>query len=187
MMHRQSMEHEPAARSHVRLARSRRLVGVAAAAILVLIAVDEPTQAVSTRQRVAIEITMPLDGPTGSFVLRGLTPGSPTSDVGSATFTSGPTPVFIARVINGQSVDRFRAIDTLEGSQGTLVISLQVDFVSAGGGGYLVGTGRWSIIDGTGIYASWRGGGGSALVSPPSPPGQHGYSNHEGFVTVRPR
>ena len=44
MMHRQSMEHEPAARSHVRLARSRRLVGVAAAAILVLIAVDEPTQ-----------------------------------------------------------------------------------------------------------------------------------------------
>lgn len=136
------------------------------------------------RQRVAIEVKVPLNARTGTFVLDALTPGQLKSDIGPITITSGPTPVFGGRIIGGQSVDRFRGTDTLSGKRGTLVIRLQVGFVSAGNG-YQVGTGTWSVVSGTGAYARLAGGGRSAFVRPPVPPGRFGFSRHEGFVSMR--
>jgi hypothetical protein len=135
-------------------------------------------------QRIAIELKLPLDSDTGTFVLEPLSAGRLTADSGTFRFTSGPTPVFLGRVINGQSVDRFRATDTLDGANGSPVIELQIDFVSAGHG-YQIGSGAWSIASGTGAYAGITGRDRSALVRPPVPPGEFGVARHEGFVTAR--
>jgi hypothetical protein len=143
-----------------------------------------PDSPVASKQRVAIEVKTPLDARTGTFVLDVPTPGPLKNDSGSITFTSGPTPVFTRRIVRGQRVDRFRGTNTLTGKQGTLVMSQQVDFVSAGNR-YMVGAGNWSIVRGTGAYAGLKGGGRSALVSPPAPPGRFGFAQHEGFVTTR--
>lgn len=134
------------------------------------------------KQRVAIEIKLPLDAPKGTFALLALTPGSLDLDTGSTTFTSGPTPVFRGRIVGGQRVDRFRATTTLTSKRGTLVLRLQEDFVSAGYD-YQVATGTWSVVTGTGQYAGLAGGGRSALVSLPA--GRFGYASHEGFVGKR--
>jgi hypothetical protein len=139
---------------------------------------------VASKQRVAVQVKLPLAARTATFVLDALTPGPLAPDSGSTIFTSGPTPVFSGRIIRGQRVDRFRGTSTLTGKHGTLVISQQVDFVSAGNR-YMVGAGTWSIVRGTGAYAGLKGGGRSALVSPPAPPGRFGFAQHEGFVTTR--
>jgi hypothetical protein len=138
-----------------------------------------PAGAVAGKQRIAIAVKQPLEARTGSFVLEVLTPGPLARASGSTMFASGPTPVFIGRIVGGQRVDRFRGTDTLKGKDGTLTIRLQVDFVSAGNR-YQVGAGTWSIVRGTGAYAGLTGGGRSALVSPP---GKFGFAQHEGFVT----
>lgn len=131
------------------------------------------------KQRIAIEVKLPLNAPKGTFVLDTLTPGSLEIDTGSTAFTSGPRPVFSGRIVKGQRVDRFRGATTLTSSLGTLALRLQVDFVSAGGG-YQVGSGTWSVVSGTGEYAGLSGGGRSALVNPAS--GRFGFARHEGFV-----
>jgi hypothetical protein len=139
-----------------------------------------PAGAVAAKQRIAITVRQPLESRTGSFVLEVLTPGPLARDSGSTTFASGPAPVFTGRIVGGQRVDRFRGTDTVKGKGGTLTIRLQVDFVSAGNR-YQVGTGTWSIVRGTGVYAGLTGGGRSALVNPP---GKFGFARHEGFVTA---
>ena len=131
------------------------------------------------KQRIAIEVKQPLTAPKGKFVLDALTPGLLKIDTGSMTFTSGPTPVFSGRIVNGQRVDRFRGATTLTSSLGTVALRLQVDFVSAGSG-YQVGSGTWSVVSGTGQYAGLTGGGRSALVNPAS--GRFGFARYEGFV-----
>ena len=134
------------------------------------------------KQRIAIEIKLPLSAPKGKFTLLTLTSGSLDRDTGTTTFTSGPRPVFSGRIIGGQRVDRFRGTTTLTSERGTLVLRLQVDFVSAGIN-YQVGTGIWSVVTGTGPYAGLAGGGRSALVNPAS--GRFGFARHEGFVGER--
>jgi hypothetical protein len=134
------------------------------------------------KQRIAIQIKLPLNAPKGTFTLLTLTPGSLDLDTGSTTFTSGPTPVFSGRIVGGQRVDRFRGTTTLTSRRGTLVLRLQQDFVSAGNS-YQIATGTWSVVGGTGQYVGLVGGGRSALVRPPS--GKYGFASHEGFVSKR--
>lgn len=86
-----------------------------------------PPASVATKQRVAIEVKLPLNAPTGTFVLHALTPGQLKGDSGSDAFTNGPTPVFSGRIIGGQRVDRFRGTALLTGKHGTLVIRLRQD------------------------------------------------------------
>ncbi len=131
------------------------------------------------KQRIAIEIKLPLNAPKGTFILDAITPGSLEIDTGSTMFTSGPKPVFGGRIIGGQRVDRFRGTTTLTSELGTLALRLQVDFVSAGNA-YQVGSGTWSVVSGTGQYEGLTGGGRSALVNPAS--GRFGFARHEGFV-----
>ena len=142
-----------------------------------------PAKLVANKQRIALEVKVPLTANTGKFVLVTLTSGPLKVDFGSIAITTGPTPVFRGRIIHGQSVDRFRGTDKLKGMHGTLVISLQVDFASAGNG-YQVGTGTWAIVSGTNVYAGLTGGGRSAFMRPPVPPGRFGFAEHEGFVTT---
>ena len=171
-------------RSFVWLVSTAAVVLAVSATLAVLstgIAASASASSTNGKQRIALVVKIPLDSATGEFVLEVLTPGPLKGDSGSITFTSGPTPVFIGRIIRGQSIDRFRATDLLEGEQGTLAIRIEADFASAGNG-YHVGTGHWSIISGTGAYSGLTGGGGSALAQPPVPPGTFGFAQHEGFV-----
>jgi hypothetical protein len=131
------------------------------------------------KQRIAIEIKLPLSTPKGQFALRTLTSGSLIADKGSTMFTSGPVPVFMGRIIGGQRVDRFRGTTMLTSPRGTLVLRLQQDFVSAGNN-YQVATGTWAVVKGTGQYEGLAGGGRSALVRPAS--GRFGFASHEGSV-----
>jgi hypothetical protein len=134
------------------------------------------------KQRIAIEIKLPLSAPKGTFALLTLTPGQLAVDKGSTTFTSGPTPVFMGRIIDGQRVDRFRGTTTLTSTRGTLMLRLQQDFVSAGNN-YQVATGTWSVVSGTGQYAGLAGGGRIAAVLPAA--ARFGFASHEGFVSKR--
>jgi hypothetical protein len=137
----------------------------------------------ANKQRISIEVKAPLNNGRGSFILHDLTAGRLKVDFGSITSTRGPTPVFLGEILHGQRVDRFRGTDTLRGRHGTLVISLRVDFVSAGNG-WQIGNGTWSIVSGTGAYAGQTGGGRSAFVHPP-PPGRFGFAEHDGYVSAR--
>jgi len=134
------------------------------------------------KQRIAVEIKLPLNAAKGTFALLTLTRGSLDRDTGSTAFTSGPTPVFMGRIVGGQRVDRFRGTTTLTSKRGTLVLRLQQDFVSAGNR-YQVATGTWSVVSGSGQYAGLAGSGRSALVRPAS--GRYGFASHEGFVSTR--
>jgi hypothetical protein len=162
---------------------SRTWLTVAAAlGAMLLVPAAAPGGMDAKKQRVAIEVKLPLNAPKGTFALLTLTSGSLAADKGSTTFTSGPTPVFVGRIVDGQRVDRFRGTTTLTSKRGTLLLRLQQDFVSAGND-YQVATGTWSIVRGTGDYAGLAGGGRSALVRPAS--GRFGFASHEGFVGKR--
>jgi hypothetical protein len=137
-----------------------------------------PAGQVAKKQRIAVTVTFPHHPAVGKFVLTTLTDGRLRSDFGSVV--SNPTQVFNGRIINGQSVDRFRGIETLKGKRGTLVIRFQEDFVSAGNG-YQVGAGTWAVDSGTGTYTGLTGGGRSAVVVPS---GKFGFTQYEGFVTA---
>src|SRR5262245_63964455 len=162
------------------MARALRLsiVGLLLAALAVL---PLASAAPSAQQRIAFEVKLPLDSDSGTFELTPMTPGALAYDSGTTHFTSGPTPLFTGRIVHGQLIDRFQAVEDLAGANGVLTVVIPVDFASAGHG-YLNGRAKWSIVDGTGAYASLRGGGRGALVGPPSPPGQYGFARHEGFV-----
>jgi hypothetical protein len=162
---------------------SRTWMPVAAAlGCMLLVPAAAPGGIDAKRQRIAIEVKLPLNAPKGTFALFTLTSGSLDVDKGSTAFTSGPTPVFMGRIIDGQRVDRFRGTTTLTSRRGTLVLRLQQDFVSAGND-YQVATGTWSIVSGMGEYARLAGGGRSALVRPAA--GRFGFASHEGFVGKR--
>ena len=159
---------------------NRTWVMVAAAlGCVMLVPAAAPGGIDAKKQRIAIEVKQALDAPEGTFELFTLT-GSKYADRGSITFTSGPTPVFNGRIIEGQRVDRFRGATTLTSMRGTLVLRLQVDFVSAGNN-YQVATGTWSVVSGTGQYSGVAGGGRSALARPAS--GKFGFASYEGFVS----
>jgi hypothetical protein len=128
----------------------------------------------NARQR--ISITGKGDGHT--FVLAALTAGPLRRD--SGTFSDC---CWTERVImrDGQKIEINDPLATYTGGRGTLVVRFRVEWVNAGNG-YVVGTGTWNIVRGTGDYAHITGGGRSAATWLP-----RGFVSERAEGYVRPR
>ncbi len=127
-----------------------------------------------------MEVTSKASSPGGKFVLTSLGSGSLKSDAGTIKRAVSQKKV----VRRGQSVIIFTMTSTWTGKRGKMVLREQIDDV-AGGGGYRVGTGDWSLLSasGTNQYARLSGSGRSAYVLAP-----HGCCvlfRYEGLVTKR--
>lgn len=131
-------------------------------------------------QRVAIEQRMRLGGHGGTFTLHPLTAGALERDSGRFGHEDGSRTVAIR---GGQGVARYELRTDFTGARGRLVVYQRLELVAAGNG-YLVGTGTWSIIHGTGAYAEMAGGGYQGAVMTP---GGVTLSQGEGFVRAASR
>jgi len=123
----------------------------AAAVTLTAGAAAEP---VAAKQRIAI--TGKGDGHT--FVLTPLTSGELRRDAGTFSDCCWSERVVVR---DGQKVEINDPIATYVGRRGMFVVRYRVGWVNAGNG-YIVGTGTWRIIRGTGVYEGTAGGGRSA-------------------------
>ena len=65
---------------------------------------------------------------------------------------------------DGQRYQIVRGIDTFTGRAGKLVVR-RGERTVGGGGGYVVGTGTWRVVRGTGPYAGVMGGGRLGVAS----------------------
>ena len=130
------------------------------------------------KQRIAIEekTTVSFAG-TGTFRLIPLTPGPLRADSGSFTFFGGFRGITIR---GGQEVKTYAGLDTLDGKRGTLRVKATSTSTDSGFG-YDGGGSTWSFVEGTGSYASLKGGGRGTIVSTPS---GTVLSRYEGYVTV---
>jgi hypothetical protein len=147
-------------------------------ASLVLVSATPAGPAASKPQRVVMEVTSKFSSPGGTFVLTSLGSGSLKSDAGSIKRTVSQKKV----VRRGQSVIVFTMTSTWTGKQGKMVLRERIDDV-AGGSGYRVGTGVWSLLgaSGTDQYAGVNGSGRSAYVL--APHGCCALFRYEGLVT----
>jgi hypothetical protein len=154
-------------------ARHAILVALAAALTLTAAAAAGPDAA---RQRVAITMK---NLPNGKFVLEPVQAGVLGRDSGTTSVLIND-PEVVTR--QGQRVEIYRNIFTLEGKRGILTIRERVDWVYAGGP--FVGMGTWKVVRGTGEYAQIVGGGRTATAGLNH--GNGAWSVHEeGFLTVR--
>jgi hypothetical protein len=123
----------------------------AAAVALTAGAAAEP---VATKQRIAITGK----GGGHTFVLKPLTGGELSRDSGTFSDCCWSERVIVR---DGQKIEINDPIATYTGRGGTLVVRYRVGWVNAGNG-YIVGTGTWKIVRGTGVYKGIIGGGRSA-------------------------
>ena len=154
--------------------RALVLAVIAAAVTLTSVAAASPEVA---KQRVAITATG-LSSPTstGGFVLTQLTAGALEADSGTETSTWTTRTV----MRNGQTVEIANWVTTCKGKRGTLVLRLRIEHVDAGND-YVVGTGTWKVVRGTGEYAGVTGSGGVGTMF------RHGgrwNERREGFLIV---
>lgn len=126
-------------------------------------------------QRIAIEESWRVDSPAGTFRLIPLTPGPLKADEGSFTF---PESSGQAMIRGGQSLTRYKGVDTLTGTHGTLTVP-NVSNATDAGDSFQVGTSTWSIGTATGVYARLRGGGHGSVVATP---GGLVLTRYEGYV-----
>lgn len=147
-------------------------------ASLVLVSAPLAGSAASKPQRVAIEVKSTVGSRGGDFVLTPLGSGPLESDAGTITDTVSQKHV----VRGGQSVIIFTLTSTWTGKRGTMVLRERIEDV-AGGGGYRVGTGVWSVLSakGTDQYAGLSGSGRSAYAL--TPQGCCVLIRYEGLVT----
>ena len=155
-----------------------RLTAIAALAVIAatLAAVAAAGPGARTNQDVAIKLTDEPNG--GGFRLTPLTPGTIRSDSGTVSFCCW-TQRFITR--NGQRIQVNNPQMTLTGNRGTLVARNRIewfDFPS----GWLVTTGTWKVVRGTGDYAGLTGGGIAAGYSLAN---GNGRSQFDGFLRAR--
>lgn len=139
-----------------------------------------PTSAgpAASKQRVVMEVKSKVGSGGGAFVLTALGSRPLESDAGMIKDTVSQKHV----VRGGQSVIIFTITSTWTGKRGTMVLRERIDDV-AGGSGYRVGTGVWSLLSakGTDQYAGLSGSGRSAYVL--APQGCCVLFRYEGFVT----
>jgi len=157
--------------------RVATILALLTVASLVLVSATPAGQAAS-KQRVAMEVKSTVGSRAGTFVLTALGAGQLKSDAGTIKDTVSQKHV----VRSGQAVVIFTITSTWTGKLGTMVLRERIDDV-AGGGGYRVGTGVWSLrsASGTNQYAGLSGSGGSAYAL-----SAHGCCvlfRYEGFVT----
>lgn len=130
-----------------------------------------------TKQRVAIEERAVSDSPTGTFTLMPLTAGPIKADSGSVAFAVRRRGTV---TVSGQRVATYTVKQTLTGKRGVIEIRAVTKSTDAGGG-YLAGTGPWSVAAGTKAYAGLRGGGRQSGVLTPK---KVIFTRYEGFVTL---
>jgi hypothetical protein len=147
-------------------------------ASLVLVSATPAGPAASKPQRVVMEVKSKVGSGGGTFVLTPLRSGPLKSDAGMIKETISQKHV----VRGGQAVIIFTITSTWTGKRGTMVLRERIDDV-AGGAGYRVGTGTWSLLraSGTDQYAGLSGGGRSAYVL--ALKGCCVLFHYEGFVT----
>ena len=106
---------------------------------------------VAAKQRIAI--TGKGDGHT--FVLRPLTGGELRRDSGTFSDCCWSERVVVR---DGQKIEINNPLATYAGRRGTLVVRYRIEWVNAGNG-YIVGTGTWKVVRGTGAYKGITGDG----------------------------
>ena len=112
-------------------------------------------------QRVMLLETQRDGASKGTFVLQVLNPGRLALDSGRYYYVSSQRP---NTVRDGQGEAVYVALETLVGRMGRLVLRWRTELVGAGCG-MSVGTGSWSVLGGTGIYAGATGSGRMAVVT----------------------
>jgi hypothetical protein len=135
-----------------------KIVAAAGLAAVVL-AVGASAGAGSAKQRVAISGV----GDTG-FTLAPLATGAIKTDSGSATFCCWTTRDVVR---DGQAIGVSNGpLMTLVGKHGTLEAKNRMEWLAVPGG-YLLFTGTWKVVRGTGAYAGLAGGGRVAGITLP--------------------
>jgi hypothetical protein len=146
---------------------------IVAATALTAVAAASP--AASRQQRIVITDKA---GSTDGFVLAPLSRGPLTRVTGTA-FACCWSRRFGVR--NGESVETDApVIRTFSTRQGTFTWRASIDWYDAGNG-YVIGTGTWRIVHGTGFYEHLEGSGRVALA--PTPDG-NGTARAEGLVDL---
>lgn len=139
------------------------LAGIALVAV-VGVASGGPAAA---KQRIAIKGSFGRYTDVGKFTLVPLSAGELKKDSGKSAATANfGDPI----VRNGQTVTVATGTDNYETKTGSLYVALRIEIVDAGGS-YRVATGTWTVLNSTGIYAGYRGGGTFTSVEPPRGPG----------------
>lgn len=147
----------------------RTLTAVMGLAVLaVTLAAVAAAGPVTSKQRVAIE-----HHAGSSFTLTPLTPGAVQADSGIVSFCCW-TVRHVLR--DGEAIDINNPRMTLSGKRGTLVARNRVEFVDVPDG-WVVFTGTWKVIRGTGQYAGLAGGGRGAGIGQPNE-----MARFEGFL-----
>jgi hypothetical protein len=131
----------------------------AAAFIVAAAAVTEVAAAGHTAAQQRVAITSP-HGNSALFVLTPLTTGPIARDSGTATACCW-TRRFIQR--DGQAIEINNPLRTFTGKHGTFTWRAQIGWVDLDNG-YSIGTGRWTIVRGTGAYAHLEGHGRIAII-----------------------
>ena len=90
-----------------------------------------------------------------TFVITPLAPGAVLRDAGSSSACCW-TERFVTR--DGESVEIDNPLKTFVGKRGTFMWRAQISWIDAGTN-YIIGTGTWKIVRGTGAYAHLHGGG----------------------------
>ena len=159
------------------MARRTALVAVLCVVSMAALASLGAAGTAATKQRIAIEERAVSDSPNGTFKLVPLTPGPIKADSGSAVFAVKRRGTV---TVSGQRVATYVVKQTLTGKRGVIEVRAVTKSTDAGGG-YLAGSGPWSISSGTKAYAGLRGGGRQSGVLTPK---KVIFTRYEGFVTV---
>jgi hypothetical protein len=132
-----------------------------AAAVLALVVTSTLSAAPELRQqRVMLVQKHRFGAPSGTFEFYALTPGRLGFDSGKLMLAASERP-YVVR--DGQRAAVYVGVETLTGKRGRFDLRWRVEFVGAGDGA-TVGTGRWSLVRGTGVYAGVTGAGRLAMV-----------------------
>ena len=150
------------------------VIGIAAAAVL---ATAGAAGTAATKQRIAIEERAVSDSPTGTFKLLPLTTGPLKADSGTAAFLVKRRGTVTA---SGQRVTTYAVTETLTGKRGVIELRAVTKSTDAGGG-YLAGSGPWSVTGGTKAYDGLQGGGRESGVLTPR---KVIFTRYEGYVTL---
>ncbi len=126
------------------------VAALAVAAVVVTSVANAGGQA--AKQRIAITSQ---GAAFDTFVLTPLAVGPIVRDAGSSSACCW-TRRFLTR--DGESVEIDDPLKTFVGKRGTFTWRAQISWVEAGAN-YVIGTGPWTIVRGTGVYAHVHGGG----------------------------
>jgi hypothetical protein len=134
-------------------------VGIASLVLIVAATARSGTEsAVAGQQRIMIETKERAGATAGRFTFH--SSGAFERDSGTHEYRSTEKPRIVR---DGQSISVYVSVSTFTGRRGTFTLRERLEVVGAGSG-YLVGTGTWSFVRGTGDYTGVSGRGRLAAV-----------------------